>query len=262
MQSRAVWKGYLKLALISCPVKLHCATGEPAKVKFTMINRATLNKAEFLRQDSVTKQELEFAQLARGVEVGPDKYVEVTEDEIAGAAPPSASIIDIQRFVKPKDIGQIHVEDHYFLAPDGELALEAYTLIRVSIEKEGMVGLAPLSLGSHERLVALAPCGLGMTATVLRSAESVRDPDLAFGKLADVPPLPELLKLGRAIVASKIGAFDPAHKDRYQAALHELVQGKITGRMAKPATPPKPPKMVDLGDAVRRSVDKAARKAG
>jgi DNA end-binding protein Ku len=254
MAPRSVWKGYLRLALIACPVKLYKATSEPEKVSFAQINRRTMNKIKQERVDSETGDLVESADVAKGVQVAEGKYVEVTDDEIAAAAPPSIDEIEISSFCRQDDISAAHIEDHYFLGPDGEAAAGAFALLRAAIAHQDVAAIATVTMGTRERLVAIRPCDKGMIVTLLRDAGEIRDPTECFAKVSHVLLDADLLELTTRIVTRRIAVFDASrHQDRYQAALAELVRSKIAGRMLKPATAARPPRMVDLREAVRKS---------
>lgn len=262
MAARSVWKGTLKLALITCPVKLYKATEDPDRdrISFARINRKTGNKVDQKLVDAVTGAEVISDDVAKGVLVAPGKYVEVTQDEIDAAAPASAETIEIRQFAAPDNVDAIHFEDFYFLSPDGDAAMEAFALLRIALYELGVVAIGYLARGTRERLVALAPCGLGMTVTQLRPSNEVRDGADCFARLTAAAPPDALMRMALRLVSSRQENFDGLHDDAYQAALAELVRSKVAGTMVKARIPPKPPKLIPLADAVRKSVEKSERK--
>src|SRR5579872_7287967 len=196
MALRSVWKGFLKLALITCPVKLYAATGEGERQKFTMVSAKTGNKVNFQRVDSVTGEELEFKDLAKGVEVASAKYAIVTEDEIAGVAPPSATVklgeeersgvIEIAELVPRTGISWLFPDALYYLGPNGLAAGEAFALIRDGIRAARAAALAQLTLGTREHLVMIEPGDKVLRLSTLRYAAEVRSEADCFPKLADI----------------------------------------------------------------------------
>lgn len=268
MAPRSVWKGFLKLALITCPVKLYAATAEADRQKFTMVSARTGNKADFQRLDSITGEVLEFKDLAKGVEVASGKYAIVTDEEIAGVAPPSATVkiadqersgvIEIRELVPRTGIPWLFPDTLYYLGPDGLAAGEAFALIRDGIGaahlKKPHVALGQLTLGTREHLVMLEPGDKVLRLSTLRYAAEVRSEDDCFPKLADIAAPTEFSGAIAAILERRReDAFDPARfADRYAAALHELVIDKVAGKMVRRTATP-PPALLDLKKAVQRS---------
>lgn len=260
MKPRAVWTGFLTLERIACPVALYKATSEPEDVKFLWVNRLTGNRVKMVKLDAVTGEPVEQADIAKSVEVGPGKYVEITEDEIDGVAPSSSKVIDISAFVAPKAIAPLHFSEFYFLGPDGPLAFEAFAAMRIAIEKERKTAIAQVTMGRREHLCAILPCGNGMTLALLRYASELRDPLDCFAKL-DAKPDADVVDGTRQVVDALSGEFKPEEfKDRYAVSLDRLRNDKIAGRMLKPPVEPRPPKMTSLADAVAKSVENVRKK--
>lgn len=262
MVHRSIWKGYLKLALVTCPVALFKATEEPERTKFKWFNRKTGNRVTTAKFDAVTGKAVDTADIANGIDVGAGKFVEISDEEIASAAPKSADVIELGEFVPNDAIGLRHVEDHYFCRPDGAAGEAAFALIHRALALEGVLALAQLTMTTREQLVAIGPCGKGMIVTTLRYSNELRDAADYFAKLAYAAPLPELVALAQKLVTTGTVEFDAGkYKDRYAKAIGDLVKRKIAGEMIKPRTPPSPPRFMDLGEAVRQSVEKINRPA-
>ena len=262
--------------LILCPVKLYNATGSTETVSFNRINKATGNRIVQKVFDAVTDEPVESAAIVTGTEVAPGKFVPVTDAEIAAWAPKSAyvpeddgipeelGVIEIGEFVKPSMIPLPYYEDFQFMAPAGEAAHAAFAVIREAIAKEKVAALAQLTSyrSREERLVALAPCGVGLSVAKLRYAGEVRDLSDAFTDVADRSSLTELVAMARELVhAGTVDAFTPeSYHDRFDAGLRKLVTTKIAGGMVKPSGRATP-KMASLSDAVRKSVEQMRARA-
>jgi DNA end-binding protein Ku len=256
MAYRSVWKGFLKLAQIACPVALYAATGEAEHRSFTMINPKTGNKVDFSRVDSVTGEAIAFADMAKGIEVAAGVYKEVTKDELAGIAPPSIHTIEIEELVPRDGIDWLFPDSLYYLGPDGLAAGETFALIRDGIKKTRLAALGQLTMGSREHMVMMEPGEKALKLSTLRYAAEVRSEDAVFPQLLDLPYPRELAEPVRKILdARSHEEFAPsAFTDRYAAAIGQLVRDKIAGTMVKRTTSP-PPKLVDLAKAVKRSFD-------
>ncbi len=254
MTYRSVWKGFLRLALITCPVKLYAATGEAERRHFNQINTATGNKIETQRIDAVTGDPVEKDDVGRGVEIAAGKYAHVTDEEIAGAAPESAHTVKIEELVPRGGIPWLFPDAHYYLGPDGLAAGEAFALIRDGIRNSRMIALGQLTLHSREHLVAIEPGDVVLRLSTLRYAAEVRAEDDCFPGLATLAAPDEFIDaVGFILDRRKAESFDPSRfADRYAAALAELVIAKVQGKMVARRTTP-PPALMDLEKAVKRS---------
>jgi DNA end-binding protein Ku len=272
MAYRAVWKGFLRLALITCPVKLYAATGEAERQKFTQVNGATGNKVSVRRVDSVTGNTVENDSIRKGVEVATSRYAIVTDEEIEDIAPPSATIakrealaereaqaerpgvIVIEELVKRDGIPWLYPDTLYYLGPDGLAAGEAFALIRDGIRRSRMVALGQLTLGTREHLVMMEPGKTVLRLSTLRYATEVRAEEDCFPGLAALAAPEEFADpVAHILDRRKVETFDATRfTDRYAAALSDLVIAKVAGKMVARRTTP-PPALLDLAKAVRRS---------
>jgi len=254
MAYRSVWKGFLKLALITCPVKLYAATSEADRQKFTTVNGKTGNKVDFQRVDSVTGEPVESADLAKGIEIAAGKYAIVTAEEIEGVAPPSTHTIDIQELVPRGGISWLFPDALYYLGPEGLAAGEAFALLRDGIRKSRLAALGQLTTGTREHLVMIEPGEKVMRLSTLRYAGEVRSEDDCFPKLADIAAPAEYSDAVAAVLERRREDKFNASRftDRYAAELGQLVIDKVAGNMVRRTATP-PPQLVDLEKAVRRS---------
>jgi DNA end-binding protein Ku len=258
MAARPSWKGYLKLSLVSCPVQLYPATTSTEKISFNLLHKDTLNRVRMVPTDPELGP-VERADLVKGYPVDKDRYIVVEDDELAALQIESSKTIEVEGFVESKAIGPLWLDAPYYVAPDGAVAAEAFFVIREAMARSGKTGLARVTIGSRERLVAMTACEGGIALFTLREAREVRKPSDVFGDL-EAPPIPgEMLDLALEIVKRKAVAFDPAtYEDRYQKALRELIQAKLEGAtpvQAKAA--PEPGKVINIMDALKKSLEQS-----
>jgi len=183
MAPRPSWQGHLKLSLVTCPVALYTATSSGGDVHFNLINPKTNNRIRMVTTDPETGP-ISRSELVKGYEVSKGEYVLLTDEEIKSVKLESTKTIDIERFVPAKDIDRIYWDNPYFLAPDGKVGQEAFTVIRTAMEKSGQIALARVVMSTRERLLALEPRGKGILAYTLRSDDEVRQPDEIFGGIS------------------------------------------------------------------------------
>ncbi|HEY0651029.1 Ku protein [Phenylobacterium sp.] len=259
MAGRASWKGYLKLSLVSCPVKLFPATSASAgKISFNLLHKDTLNRVQQKYHDPELG-EIDRADLVKGYQFEKDKYVVVTAEELDEIEIESSKTIDIDGFVDANDIDPIYYDSTYYLAPDGPIAEETFAVILEAMRKVGKVAVARIVLSGRERLVTVQPIEDGFRLTTLRSAKEIREPASALDplkvKLAD-----DMLAMAGQIIASKATSFAPeAFEDRYEEALLALVKSKIAGGQPVITKAPERGNVVNLMDALRRSIEEERR---
>src|SRR3990167_1970819 len=182
MATRPTWQGYLRLSLVSCPVALHTATSRSSDVSFNMLHKETHNRIRMIPTDPDTGP-VERADIVKGYEIEKGRYVIVTDEEIKNVRLETTRTIDIERFVDEAEIDRLYWNDPYFLAPDGDLAVEAFSVIREAMSGAGKVALARVVMHQRERVMALEPRDRGILAYTIRSNKEVRDPKDVFGHI-------------------------------------------------------------------------------
>ncbi len=259
MAGRAYWKGYLKLSLVSCPVKLYPATSASAgKISFNMLHKDTMNRVQMKYHDPELGV-VDRNDLVKGYQFEKDKYVVVTNEELDEVEIESSKTIDIDGFVDAGAIDPIYQDSTYFLAPDGPIAEETFAVILEAMKRVNKVAVARIVLSGRERLVEIQPIEQGFRLTTLRSAKEIRDPASALDKL-NVKLDDDMLKMAAQIIAQKKTKFAPeAFEDRYEEALMTLVKSKIAGGQPVITKAPERGNVVNLMDALRRSIEEERR---
>lgn len=255
MIPRAYWKGYLKLSLVSCPIALFPAASEREKINFHQLNKETGNRIRYKKIDSETGDEVDNADIVKGYEISKGEYIELEPDELEAVALKSKRIIDIEEFVPRDEIDELYLRDPYYLVPAGEVAQQAFAVIREAIRKEGMVALAKIVFTSREHIIALEPRGKGMMGMTLRYPYEVRKEEDYFDTIKDEKIPKDMLDLAIHIVETKSGHFKPQKfKDEYEDALKGLLRKKQKGEKIERPKEKAPSNVVNLMDALRQSV--------
>ena len=254
MAYRPSWQGHLKLSLVTCPVALYTATNSGGDVHFHLINPATNNRIKMITTDPDTGP-VERSELVKGYEISKGEYIILTDEEIKSVKLESTKTIDIERFVPEAEIDRIYWDNPYFLAPDGEMAQEAFNVIRAAMEKSGQIALGRIVLATRERILALEPRGKGILASTIRSDAEVRKPDEIFDSIANAKPDPEMIAIAEKIIEQREGPFDPSQfVDRYEQALKTLIADKQKGRKVTEVDEGETTNVVDLMAALRASL--------
>ena len=256
MAPRAYWKGYLKLSLVSCPVALFPATSEREKISFHQLNKNTGNRIKYRKVDAETGDEVESADIIKGYQVGKGEYLQLDPEELEAIAIESKRTIEIDEFVPRKEIDELYQNNPYYIVPDGEVGQQAFAVIREAIRQEGMVAIGKVVFTSREHIIALEAGGKGMMGMTLRYPYEVRKEDEYFDDIPDEKIPKDMLELASHIVESKAGHFKPEKfEDQYEDALKELLKKKQSGQKIEAPRDREPSKVVNLMDALRRSVE-------
>ncbi len=254
MAPRANWKGFLKLSLVSCSVGLVQATSSKDRIRFNIINRETGNRVRFRQIDAETGEDVPEEDRIKGFKAADGSYVLLEPEELDEVALESTHTIDIEAFVPRKDIDEIYLDTPYYLFPDDEVGVEAFAVIRDAMRSTSLVGIARVVLHNHELVLMLEPLDKGIKATALRYQDEIRDAKEYFSDIETVKVPKDMLELAEHILKTKRGHFDPSKfSDRYEDALKALIKAKQAGKPA-PAVPERPSNVINLMDALRRSV--------
>lgn len=254
MAYRPTWSGHLKLSLVTCPVALYTATSSGGDVHFHLINPKTNNRIKMQTIDPDTGP-VERSKLVKGYEVSKGEYVLLTNEEIQSVRLESTRTIDIERFVPADEIDRLYWDNPYFLAPDGEIAQEAFAVIRTAMERSGQIALGRVVMSTRERILALEPRDKGILAYTMRTDAEVRDPAVVFDGIRDVKPDRQMIAIAEKIIEQQQGPFDPSQfVDRYEEALKKRIEEKQKGRKVAAVAEPDDTNVVDLMSALRASL--------
>lgn len=262
---RAYWKGYLRLSLVTIAVEVFSAVESGAEISFRQIHKPSGKRVHY---DKVVPGigKVETSDIVKGFEVDDETYVILDSDEIDALKLESRKTIDLVQFVDSREIDYRYFERPYFVAPADDLAGEGYVVIRNALVQTGRVGLAQITIGGREWLVALAPTGDGLVMELLRYPSELRDPADFFLDVPAAKPNKELIDLAVQLIEQKSAPFDPnAFKDRYRVALRDLVQQKMHGHKIvarEDSVRATGSNVVDLMEALKRSVGQSGRGAG
>ncbi|HLQ20604.1 MAG TPA: Ku protein [Tabrizicola sp.] len=262
MKPRANWKGRIRLGEISIGVALYTAATTSDRVALHMVNRRTGNRLKNEIVDSETGKAVQKEDEVMGYEVDSGDYVLLEQDEIASAVPASDKALPIEAFIPCQDIDTLYFDRPYYLGPSDAASVEAYTLLREGMEREGVAALARTVLFRRLRTVMIRPHGTGLIANTLNFDYEVRSAKSAFSDIPDLKIEGEMLDLAEHIIKTKLGDFDPStFDDRYEAALADLVKAKLDGRPPPRRKEAPREKVVDLMAALRESAKAAKKKA-
>jgi DNA end-binding protein Ku len=254
MATRPTWQGYLRLSLVSCPVALYTATSRSGEVHFNMLEKKSHERIRMIPTNA-KGDPVDRSDIVKGFEIEKGHYVVVTDEEIRNVRLETTRTLDIERFVDEDDINRLYWNDPYFLVPDGEMAVEAFAVIREAMSASRKVALGRLVMHQRERLMALEPRERGILAYTIRNKAEVRDPEEIFSSIPAAKPSKQMVEIAAKIIDQQEGEFDPSQfKDRYEDALRALIKEKEKGHVVKAPEEPQTAEVIDLMDALKRSL--------
>ncbi|MBA2603203.1 MAG: Ku protein [Acidobacteria bacterium] len=258
MAARATWKGFLKISLVNIPVRVFPATDSAATISFNQLHAECQTRIQQKRWCPNCEREVPMSEIAKGYEFEKGRYVVMTEEDVSKVRPESTRVIDLVQFTDAAAIDPIYVERPYYLAPDGNMATQAFAVIREGMK--GKAGIGKLALYGREYLVAVQPKEKGLVMYTLRHANEVRSMD-AIDELGTVPEKvkPEEIKLARQVIENFEGKLNwEEYRDEYQEELQRIIDAKIAGEEVVATAEETPPKVVNLMDALRQSLDRVS----
>ena len=259
--ARPYWKGYLKLALVSCPIAVYPGTSSSERVSFRQINKKTGNRLRQQLVDEGTREPVESEDKGRGYEYSKGAYIPVEDEELEAIAIESNHTIEVDSFVPREQIDERYLDSPYYLTPNDKVGQEAFAVIREAMRGKDMVALGRVVLAKRERVIMIEPFEKGLVGTTLRYPYEVRDAKDYFDEIPDIKVAPDMLKLAEHILETKESDFDPSEfVDHYEEAVVDMLKKKQAGIPApREQAAPRPQNVVNLMDALRRSVQQEQR---
>jgi DNA end-binding protein Ku len=254
MAPRASWKGYIKLSLVSCPVRLYPASSTSERITFNQLHKKTHNRINMKPVDPELGL-VERADLVKGYEYEDKQYVIIDETDLEAVRIESTHTMNIEAFVDEKDVDVVYRDAPYYLAPDGAMAEETFIVLREAMRRSGKLAIARLVLSSRERIVTIGARETGMFVSVLRNPNEVRGTAEYFGTIPVGNPDKEMLELAEKLIEQKVTKFDPKkYEDRYETALMQMIREKLKGHKPIIAAAPDRGNVINLMDALKASL--------
>jgi DNA end-binding protein Ku len=258
MAARPTWKGYLKISLVTIPVRVFPATDSAATVSFNQLHGECRSRINQKKWCQTCQTEVTNTDIVKGYEFEKGKYVVMEDEDLAKVRPESTRVINVVQFTDAATIDPVYVERPYFLAPDGQVAADAFAVMREGMH--GKAALGKMALYGRECLVAILPRENGLIMYTLRHASEVRAMS-AIDELKTVPTTikPDELKLARQVIGNfEVGGDLTQYKDNYQEELRRIIDAKIAGDEIVAPIDEAPPKVVNLMEALRQILERVS----
>src|SRR6266705_2099647 len=255
MAARATWKGFLKISLVNIPIKVFPATESSGTISFNQLHGECQTRIQQKRWCPHCNREVSNAEIVKGYEFEKGQYVVLSEEDFEKVRPESTRVIDLVQFADESAIDPMYVDRTYYLAPDGGPAGDAFAVMRDGMK--GKVGVGKLALYGREYLVAVRPHERGIVMHTLHHAAEIRTID-AVEELSSVPDKvkPEEIKLAKQVIETFAAPLNLAdYKDEYREGLQRIIEAKIAGEEVVAPAVETPPRVVNLMEALKKSLD-------
>jgi DNA end-binding protein Ku len=260
MSVRSTWKGFLKISLVNIPIKVFPATESSGSISFNQLHGACQTRIQQKKWCPHCNREAPNSEIVKGYEFDKGRYVIMSDEDIEKVRPESTRVIDLVQFSDAASLDPMFVDRTYYLAPDGGVASDAFAVMREGMQ--GKVGIGKLALYGREYLVAVRPFERGIVMHTLHHAAEMRGID-AIDELRSVPETvkPEEMKLARQVIQTFEQPLNLAdYKDEYREGLQRIIDAKVAGEEIVATTAEAPPKVVNLMEALKKSLDSVSAK--
>ncbi len=258
MAARPTWKGFLKVSLVTIPVRVYPATESAATISFNQLHEECQTRIQQKKWCPSCEREVTSAEIVKGYEFEKGRWVVVGDDDIAKVKTESTKVINLLQFASDDEIDPMYVDKTYYLAPEGPMAGDAYAVMRDGMK--GKAGIGKVAIHGREYLVAVKPHKQGLVMYTLHHAAEIRTID-QIDELRDVRGKVSAAesKLAQQVIASYEGPLDlKTYTDEYQSGLRAIIDAKIAGEEIVATKEDAAPKVIDLMEALRRSLDQVS----
>jgi DNA end-binding protein Ku len=248
----AVWKGSISFGLLSIPIRLFPAA-RSERINLHQIHKECHTRLRQPLYCPKHRRIVDRSEVIRGYEYEKGHYIFIEAQELKKIAPPSSKNMEIQAFVKSSQIDPIFFESSYLALPEKDNP-KPYVLLVKALEDSDRVGIAKVAMHLREYTVFIRPRSHGLTIHTMYFVNEIRKVE-GYGKIADVKPRPQEIKLAEQLVESLAEDFKPQqYHDTFQERLKALIEAKREGKTIVEEEPPKRAPVIDMMEALKRSL--------
>lgn len=257
--ARPVWKGHIRLSLVSIPVELYSATKTTSKISFRQIHEPTGKPINYQKVVAGVGP-VDTDEILKGFEYEKGHYVLLTDEDVEDVKLETRKTLELTQFVGACEISPLYFDKPYYVLPQDDLAEDAFRVIRDALRESEKVGLGQLAMRGKEYVAAVRPCGKGLLLETLHYEEEIRKADPFFSEIGKDKADPDLLAVATQLIERKTAPFDAGNfKDHYTNALRALIDERLKGKKPKTveAEEPRPTgtNVVDLMSALKKSLE-------
>ena len=257
MAQRPIWRGHLRLALVSCPVALFNARHERESLKFHYINPNTGNRVRMVTLDAGSGDELSRSDLVKGFEFEKHRYLLLDDEDFESARTETSAVLKVDKFVPAGSIDPVYFDGSYYMAPDGDAGDDVYGVLRQAFVETGFVALSRVTMARRERAVLITPMDGGLAVHSLLEERDLNRASDVFGGHGAAETDPDMVGLAKQLIKRQAGTYDPSDvEDRYETRMRAVIAAKLEGQGLTPETAPavKQSNVIDLMAALKKSL--------
>ena len=263
--ARPYWQGSIQISLVSAQVSLFSASNTARAIAFHQLDRATGERIHYQNvvpsaDEENESRSVEKSDIVKGYEYEKGKYIAIEPDEIKRLKLKSQKTLEVVQFVGHEEVDLGFFEKPYYVVPKDDAQAKVLAILRKALEDTKTIGLGEITFSGREHLVAVAaPVSTevrGLMLYVMRYEEELRDPAEYYSNVPESKVDEKQVGLAKQLIESYRAPFDASQfKDDYEASLRELVDAKMHHRkLPEPEKEPKRGKVIDLMEALKRSV--------
>ncbi len=253
-----IWRGHLTFGLVSLPVKLYTAA-RSENISFNQLHKTDHSRVKQVLYCQAEDRPIERSEIVKGYEYEKGRYVVIDDEDIRKVAPKTAKVMEILEFVKAADVDPVYYESSYYMAPD-DAGEKPYALLFDALRRTGYVGVAKMTMHNREHIVILRPGPRGILLHTMYYAHEIRTveefrTDVGLVKDKEV-------ELATGLIQALAADFEPQkYRDTYRDKLLEMIEAKKAGQEIVETPQPQPAKVIDILDALKKSLDAAKKPA-
>jgi len=254
MALTTIWKGQLKISLVSFPVRLYAAIGSTNKLALNQLHKQCQRRIQL---DSFCPEhgKLTRSEITKGYEYEKGKYITIEQEDLERIKLESTKTIELIQFVGQSELDPVYIDAAYYVAPDNPVSQEAFRVVREAMHKSKRVGIGQITMHNREYLIALKAYQKGFLLIRLHYAQELRNPKACFEDISDGQVPKDQLQLAEHLLENKTAPFDPLlFKDRYHDSLLEVIKARIDGLEPSFAVEEEHVQVLNLMEALKRSV--------
>ncbi|MBS0268714.1 MAG: Ku protein [Proteobacteria bacterium] len=261
--ARSFWKGHLRLALVTIPIRLVSATASEDKIALHQVDKKSKQRIRYQKVAGESGKVVPQSDIVQGYELEDGNYVLLEPEELDKLKLTTRHTVELTEFVEACSIDPLYFASPYYVLPDGDVAEEGYRIIRDALRATKKYGVGQLTIRGRENLIAMKPSGDGLMIETLRYASEVRDADEIFDGIGNEKLRPELVDMAKQLIEERTRKFNPADfKNHYAEALRSLVNEKVAGGLSTEVAggdeQPSGGTVIDFMEALRRSTGKGS----
>lgn len=254
---RAIWKGYLKVSLVTIPIKLYNAVNKRKSIQFNLLHNECKTRIKQKTFCPACNRDISDEEIVRGYQYGKDMFVIITDEDLQKVKKESTEAIEILKFIDEREIHPIYYSESYYIVPDGKIGEEAFSLFHKAMSETRKAALAKVVLRNREHLFSISPYNRSFIAYGLYYPDEIQKIEKIEGleEIGKISLDTNAISMAKAVINNMSGSFKPEeYVDEYSQGLMDIIKAKIEGEEIKVKPEVERAKVISLMDALEKSL--------